>query len=305
VTVRPDRRPRRSCLTVPGSRPDMIEKSRGLAADQVILDLEDAVAAEQKPDARATVVDELERGGWEDRIVSVRVNSPATEWGLADLETLDGADVPIDTVVVPKVESPREVVALSERCARWGSRPGIEVLIETAAGLDDIRAIARSSDAIVTLILGPLDLAGSLGIDTLADHASGDLGGLGSTVRYHVLVAARAVGASAIDGPFTALDDPAGLRRSAAVAASAGFDGKWIVHPSQIEVVNEAFTPSAGAVARARSVLEALEDAEQLASGAVRSDGVMLDEATRRVAERILSRRGSEARRPHDAQEDA
>jgi citrate lyase subunit beta/citryl-CoA lyase len=269
----------------------MIEKSRGLGADQVILDLEDAVAPEQKVLARTTAIAELARGGWDGRIVSVRVNASPTEWGGADLESLEGAGAAIDTVIVPKVESASDVTELGERLSGWPGSPRLEVLIETAAGLDDVRALARASGAVETLILGPLDLAASLGIDALgAGPAGDDLGGLGAAIRYHVLVAARAAGIAAIDGPFTAIDDPAGLERSAATAAGAGFDGKWVVHPAQIEVVNEVFTPSPAALERARATIEAMDDAALRGIGAVRAEGVMLDEASRRVAEQILTR---------------
>jgi citrate lyase subunit beta / citryl-CoA lyase len=285
-------RPRRSCLTVPGSSDKMIAKSRQLASDQVILDLEDSVTANEKAAARERVVVELERGGWGDRTVSVRVNSPDTDTGRLDLEALSAAIGRLSTVVVPKVESPDHVKVVLETLRDRPSPPGLEALIETAAGLDDIRAIARSSDALEALVFGPLDMGASLGIPSSEGGDSWTpLGDVWQYVRLRILVAARAVGKQAIDGPFSVITDVDGLRFAATAAAADGFDGKWVVHPSQIEIVNQAFSPTQEDFDHARAVLETLDrSAGSDRRGAIQMDGVMIDEASRKLAEGTVAR---------------
>lgn len=270
----------------------MIAKSRQLASDQVILDLEDSVTTVEKDAARKRVVAELGRGGWGDRIVSVRVNAPDTDACRLDLEALSDALGRFSTVVVPKVESPAHVRSVLEGLRVRSSPVGIEAMIETAAGLDDIRAIARSSDALDALVFGPLDMGTSLGISAFkTENSSTGLDDPWRYVRFQILVAARAVGAQAIDGPFPAIVDVDGLRVAATAAATDGFDGKWVVHPSQIEIVNLAFSPTQDDFDQARAILEALDRSVEFDRiGAIQLDGVMIDEASRRMAAGIVAR---------------
>jgi citrate lyase subunit beta/citryl-CoA lyase len=265
----------------------MIAKSRGLGADQVILDLEDSVAGSMKDVARNAVVAELKRGGWDGRIVSVRVNPPSTDVGRLDLEALATVRGDLASIVIPKVDTPEDVVATLHRLGDRAESIGIEVLIESAAGLANVGAIAASSEAVEALVFGPLDMAASLGIPSFA--LRGDDPWL--YVRSAILVAARVVGANAIDGPSLAIDDPGATRAAAEVAAAAGYDGKWVIHPSQIDPVNEAFSPTREAFDEARRIVEALQIAgRRRGQGASAIDGIMVDKASRRMAERILAR---------------
>ena len=263
----------------------MVAKSRELDADQVMLDLEDSIADADKDVARRNAVAELERGGWGERLVSVRVNSIGTNAGALDLEALARVARSIDTVVVPKVEA-------AEQMRSAGNAVGgawLEALIETARGLANVEAIAAASDRIVALVFGPIDMAASLGVPTLDDRLPDGGANVWNYAKMRILVAARSVGAYAIDGPVVALDDEARVRSSAALARAYGYDGKWVVHPSQIPIVNEEFTPTEAEVHAAQAIVDALE-ADPAGRGAIGIDGAMIDEASRRAAERILSR---------------
>jgi citrate lyase subunit beta/citryl-CoA lyase len=263
----------------------MLARSRELDADQVMLDLEDSVAAAAKDEARATAVAELERGGWGRRIVSVRVNAVGSDAGVRDLEALAPLRGSIDTVVVPKVESPEQVRAVAAAVADVR----LEVLIETARGLANVEGIAAASGRVEALVFGPIDMAASLGVPALDDRGPDHPDDVWLYARMRILVAARAVGAFAVDGPVVALGDDERLRSAAERARACGYDGKWVVHPSQIPIVNEVFTPTEAEVSAARAVIAALEaDAE--GRGALRLEGAMIDEASRRAAERILAR---------------
>jgi citrate lyase subunit beta/citryl-CoA lyase len=278
-------RPRRTCLSVPASSPKMLAKSRELDADQVMLDLEDSVAGADKDEARQNAVAELERGGWGERIVSVRVNGVGTAAGSLDLSALARVAGSIDTVIVPKVETAEQVRSVGS--AVGGA--GLEALIETARGLASVEEIATATDRLVALVFGPIDMAASLGVPTLDDRPPNEGVDVWHYARMRILVAARSVGAFAIDGPVVALDDDARVRSSAVLARTYGYDGKWVVHPSQIPIVNEAFTPAEAEVQAAQAIVDAL-DADPHGRGAVGVDGAMIDEASRRAAERILAR---------------
>ena len=263
----------------------MAAKSRELDADQVMLDLEDSVAPAAKDEARRNAVAELERGGWGERIVSVRINAVGTDANGLDLEALAAVTTSIDTVVVPKVEDAGMIRAVADAL----DGVGIEALIESARGLANVEAIAAASDRVEALVFGPIDMAASLGVPALDDRPDAGGADLWHYARMRILVAARSMGAFAIDGPVTSLDDEDRLRSSAALARAGGYDGKWVVHPSQIPIVNEVFTPTEEEVRSAHRVLDAL-GSDPAGRGAVTLDGAMLDEASRRAAERVLSR---------------
>jgi len=263
----------------------MLAKSRELDADQVMLDLEDSVAAADKDEARQNAVAELERGGWGERIVSVRVNGVGTAAGSLDLSAMARVAGSIDTVIVPKVETAEQVRSVGS--AVGGA--GLEALIETARGLASVEEIATATDRLVALVFGPIDMAASLGVPTLDDRPPDEGVDVWHYARMRILVAARSVGAFAIDGPVVALDHDARVRSSAVLARTYGYDGKWVVHPSQIPIVNEAFTPTEAEVQAAQAIVDAL-DADPHGRGAVGVDGAMIDEASRRAAERILAR---------------
>lgn len=283
---------RRACLVVPGSAPAKLAKAPGLGADEIVIDLEDAVVPSAKEEARAAVLAALADLDWGGAAVSVRVNGRGTPWGEADLSALAGAPGPLRSLVLPKAES-AEDVAFAERLLDAAGAAAeslrVQALIETAAGVLRAPEIAAASPRLEALIVGYADLAASLG-RTAAGAA--DVG-LWDSIRETVLVAARAHGLQAIDGPYLgiAADDAfaAGARR----ARDQGLDGKWAIHPSQVTPLLELFTPGEEEVARARAVVEALAAAERDGGqGAVALDGQMLDEPVRLAALRVLARAG-------------
>jgi citrate lyase subunit beta/citryl-CoA lyase len=257
-------RRRRSCLTVPADDARKLEKAAGIDVDEVILDLEDAVAPDRKDAARETLARALRVHEWRAQTVAVRVNRGSAD----DLALV--AEVRPDVVVLPKVESPEELAGLVVPA---------EALIETARGVVECERIA-AAPGLEALVLGPGDLAASLGIPELT------IGG-GAHVEhalFRVAVAARAFGLAAIDGPHAILSDEAGLRASAERSRAFGYDGKWCIHPAQVEVCNAVFTPTGEEVERARRILAS--------AGVARLEGEMVDEANRRMAESILARLG-------------
>ncbi len=283
-------RPRRSCLSVPARPPRKLEKAPELVADEVVLDLEDSVPPEQKEEARTAVAEALRRGRWASATVSVRVNGTSTPWFEEDVRAVARGGERLDSVIVPKAESPGDLhwaeTLLSEaaRAARRERPLGLQALIESAKGLRDVNEIAAASSRLEALILGPADMSVSLGF------ASPEEGPHWDYVRGTLLVAARAAGLQAIDGPYLQIADTKGLRASARRAREFGFDGKWALHPDQIEPLNELFSPTSEEVARAQAILDALTGARD---GAVMLDGEMIDEASRRRAEALLARTGA------------
>jgi citrate lyase subunit beta/citryl-CoA lyase len=257
-------RRRRSCLTVPADDARKLEKAAGIDVDELILDLEDAVAADRKDAAREVLARAIRDHDWRAATVAVRVNRGSAD----DLALV--AELRPDVVVLPKVESREELEGLPVPS---------EALIETARGLLECERIA-AAPGLEALVLGPGDLAASLGVPELT------IGG-GAHVEhalFRVAVAARAFGLAAIDGPHAVLGDELGLRAAAARARAFGYDGKWCIHPEQIAVCNDVFTPTREEVERARRILAV--------AGVARLDGEMVDEANRRMAESILARLG-------------
>jgi citrate lyase subunit beta / citryl-CoA lyase len=244
----------------------MLAKAAGLEADEVIVDLEDGVAAADKVAARANLAAARARG-----TLAVRINGVRTEWWEDDL----AAAVHADAIIVPKVEATDDVRRVAER-VRDGV--GLEVQIETTRGLVEVERIAAFGPPLEALIFGPGDFAASLGVPVLTIGA-----GASEYAMARIAVAARAYGLQPIDGPYAVLDDETELRRSSAAALALGYDGKWVVHPSQIQAVHDVFTPSEAELARARAILAA-------ADGASRVSGEMVDAATKRLAEAVLAR---------------
>ena len=268
----------------------MLAKAQGQPADELVIDLEDAVVSESKEAARAAVIVAIRDGSWGQRSVAVRVNPLATEWGRRDVEdVVAGAGDALDCLVVPKVESPAELEELDslldETEARAGREPvGVQALIETAAGLVRAAEIARASARLEALIIGFADLAASLGRAPAADYP----GDRWHWVRETVLVAARSAGLQAIDGPHLDVSDLEGLEVEAGRARALGLDGKWALHPGQIEPINAAFSPAQSEVDRAGAIIDALAASE--GRGAVSLDGEMIDEASRKLAAQVLAR---------------
>jgi citrate lyase subunit beta/citryl-CoA lyase len=250
----------------------MLAKAPSLAADEVIVDLEDAVGAEDKEQARELAVATLRRGRL-GRTTALRVNGRSTPWWEDDLRA--AAEARPDVVVLPKVESPEDVSAAAELLP---TGTGLEAQIETARGLVDAEQIAAAGHGLEALVFGPADLAASLSVPVLTIGA----GAFGYALA-HVVAAARASGLQALDGPHARLGDDLGLVLSARRALEHGYDGKWVIHPAQIEPVNRIFTPSPTDLDRARRILDA-------ATGAARFEGELVDEASRKLAESLLRR---------------
>jgi citrate lyase subunit beta/citryl-CoA lyase len=261
-------RPRRSCLTVPASSVRMIEKAAELPADEVVLDLEDGVAADAKAEARANLPLGRARG-----TLAVRINGTASPWWRDDLAAVAAARP--DVVVVPKVETADEVLAVA---ALLPEGVGLEVQIETARGLVEVERIAAAGGPLEALVFGPGDFAASLGLPVLTIGV-----GASDYALARIAVAARAFGLQPVDGPYATLEDLDGLRASAERALAHGYDGKWVIHPNQIEPANETFTPAPDELERALRILAA-------ADGAVSLGGDMVDAATKRMAEAVLAR---------------
>jgi citrate lyase subunit beta/citryl-CoA lyase len=279
----------------------MQAKAATLDADQVLFDLEDATAPTEKVGARAVVVETLRSLDFGRRVVTVRVNGADTEWCYRDVvDVVEPAGDRIDSVILPKVESVADVHFLDRLLGQIelsrglpAGRIGIEVLIESAPGLQQVDAIAAASDRLETLIFGPGDLSASLGLGqlTIGTLDSGYAGDIWHYALMRLLVAARVNGLLAIDGPYAAFADLVGLERSAARTAALGFDGKWVIHPTQIDAVNRAYSPDPAAYSRAEGILAAYRQAtEGEGRGAIRFEGEMIDEATRKMAEAVARR---------------
>jgi citrate lyase subunit beta/citryl-CoA lyase len=297
-------RPRRTCLAVPGSSLRFLEKAQQLESDQVFLDLEDSVAPIAKEEARINVVRVLNEGTWGDRLRVVRVNDWTTQWTYEDVIALVGqAGRSLDCIMLPKIQHVSHVVALDllltqlERANGLKvGRIGIEAQIEDAEGLQNVDAIAASSPRIQCIVFGPADFMANLGMRSLS--VGGDpVGYQGDAFHYifmRVLVAARANGLQAIDGPFGAVKDTAGYRRVAERAAALGYDGKWVLHPAQIPIGNEVFSPTQAEYDQAENMVDAYDWHASAAGGgvgAVMLGDAFVDEATRKMAW-VMAQRG-------------
>jgi citrate lyase subunit beta/citryl-CoA lyase len=291
-------RPRRSNLAVPGSNPRFLEKAKGLPADQVFLDIEDAVAPLAKPDARKNIVAALNEGGWGNKIRAVRVNDLTTQWTYRDvIEVVEGAGANLDAIMLPKVQSAAQVQWLDMLLTQIEKtngfevgRIGIEAQIENAQGLIAVDAIAKASPRVETIIFGPADFMASINMKSLVvgEQPPGYDGG----DAYHhrlmsILMAARANNKQAIDGPYLQIRDLDGYRRVAGRSAALGFDGKWVLHPGQVDVANEVFAPSQEDYDHSELILDAYDYYTSEAGGKKGSAMLgdeMIDEASRKMA---------------------
>jgi citrate lyase subunit beta / citryl-CoA lyase len=280
---------------VPASNPRFIAKARELGTDEFFLDLEDSVAPAEKQASRGLVAQALRDGGWGTRIRAVRINDAATGWAYRDVvDVVEQAGEFLDAIVLPKVTAPLQVgwldLLLTQIELATGLEPGaiaIEAQIEDAAGLARVDDIAAASSRLESLIFGPADFMASMGMRSLTVGAppAGYPGDAFHYAHLRILTAARANGLQAIDGPFAAIGDLDGLTASAASAAALGFDGKWVLHPGQVEVVNGEFSPSQADYDRAELIIEAYEYYTTVQRrGAAMLDGEMIDEASRKLA---------------------
>jgi len=276
----------------------MLDKAKGLPADQVFMDIEDAVAPLAKPDARKNIVAALNEGGYEGKVRSVRVNDWTTEWTYLDvIEVVSGAGANLDCIMLPKVQSPEQIRALDMLLTQIEKsegldvgRIGIEAQIENAMGLTMVDEIAAASPRVETIIFGPADFMASINMKSLVvgEQPSGyDVGDAYHYILMRILMAARAYDKQAIDGPYLQIKDLDGYTRVAERSAALGFDGKWVLHPDQIAAANEIFSPRQDDYDHAELILDAYEwytSAAGGARGAAMLGDEMIDEASRKMA---------------------
>ena len=304
----------RSELAVPGSNPRMLEKAPGAGADLVFLDLEDAVAPDDKVQARKNVIEALNDLDWSQTAVSVRINGLDTHYCYRDIvEVVEQAGDKLDTILIPKVNTPADILFVSTLLEQIemakGFKPiNIHILIETAMGMANVEAIAQTCpERLEAMVFGVADYAASTQARTtnmgganpdyfMLTHPDNE----GARERHwgdqwhfaisRMVVACRAYGLRPIDGPFGDIGDPDGFRAVARSVAALGVEGKWAIHPSQIALANEVFTPPDSEVDRARRILEAMNEAAQQGKGAVSLDGRLIDAASIRQAQVMVDK---------------
>ncbi len=305
----------RSELAVPGSNVRMLEKAPEMGADIVMLDLEDAVAPDDKEQARTNVIDALRDLDWSGCSVSLRINGLDTHYCYRDLvDVIEQAGCHVDSIMIPKVGSGADVQLVAtllsqiEDATRLGRRIAISVLIETALGMVNCEQIARACpERMEAMVFGVADYAASLQSHTTsiggsnpdyvmltdAEGGSGRDRHWGDQWHYalsQIAVVCRAYGLRPIDGPFGDFTDPEGYLASARRAAVLGYEGKWAIHPSQIALANDVFTPNERIVEKTRRILAAMEEAAAHGQGAVSLDGRLIDAASIRMAENLLAK---------------
>jgi len=286
----------------------MLDKARSLPADQVFMDLEDSVAPIAKAEARGNIVAALNEGGYDGKVRAVRVNDWTTQWTYADVvAVVEGAGANLDCIMLPKVQSAEQVVALDLLLTQLEKtlglevgRIGIEAQIENAMGLINVDAIAAGSPRVETIIFGPADFMASINMKSLVvgEQPPGyDVGDAYHYILMRILMAARAYDKQAIDGPYLQIKDVDGYRRVAGRSAALGFDGKWVLHPGQVEAANEVYSPRQEDYDHAELILDAYDyytSAQGGARGAVMLGDEMIDEASRKMA-LVISAKGRAA----------
>ena len=290
----------RSELAVPGSSPEMFEKALNSKADYIFLDLEDAVSPMDKITARQNVIKGLKELNWREKgkTISVRINSPDTHYMYRDIiDIVEEVGDKLDTVLLPKAGTASDVYMIDclltqiETNKKLKNKIGIECLIETALGMSNIKEIAKSSERLEALHFGVADYAASLRARTVV------IGGLNPDYpgdQWHhglsqLVMTCRAYGLRAIDGPFGDFNDPDAYVEAAKRGAAIGIEGKWAIHPSQIDLANKVFSPPSSEVTKAKRILEELDKAAKAGKGAAQLDGRMIDAASARMAENIVN----------------
>jgi malyl-CoA/(S)-citramalyl-CoA lyase len=305
----------RSELAVPGSNVRMLEKAPSLGADVVMLDLEDAVAPADKVQARSNVIDALRELDWAGASVSLRINGLDTHWCYRDVvDVVERAGSALDTITVPKVGTPSDVAFVATLLGQIEDeidlphRIGISVLVETAAGMAHVEQIAAACpDRMEAMVFGVADYAASLqsattsigGVDPAysvltgtaeSDQREAHWGDQWHYALARIAVACRANGLRPIDGPFGDFTDEEGYVAAARRAAILGFEGKWAIHPSQVPLANDVFTPDAQRLERTHRIIAAMKEAAAEGKGAVSLDGRLIDAASIRMAENLLAK---------------
>jgi len=290
----------RSILSIPASNPRMIEKGLASDADIAFLDLEDAVAPTMKSNARKQAIEALNQADWRGKPRAVRINPVGSPFFARDMvEIVEQAGNMLDLIILPKVDGPADLLTAArlldglEPGLNRVSPIGIEAQIESAMGLIRCEETARSSPRLESLVFGPGDFAASLGMPVRAIGVRDEWDRDYAADRLHyplmrMLVSARSAGIRAIDGPYSDFRDLEGLKASARRSKALGFDGKWCIHPTQIETVNAVFSPDEAEIAAARALVTAYEASLSAGSGAVTHDGVMIDAASVLMARAVL-----------------
>jgi len=297
MTDRP-RRARRVQLSTPGSSEKMMEKAAASKADHVFLDLEDAVAPSQKRGARRKIVEALNSLDWGRKVRCVRINDLGTEYAFEDIiEVVEGAGKNLDTIMMTKVTTPADVLFADkllhqlERKLKLERRIGLEALIEEVEGLQNIDAIARSTPRLECLVFGMGDFAAAMGHETKVVGADvGYPGDIWHYARFRLVVACRAAGIDPVDGPYADFRNAEGYRSEAKRALLLGCVGKWAIHPSQIDLAIDTFSPRKEDVDRARFLEKAYAEAEAQGQGAINVDGAMIDVASIRILRNTIKK---------------
>ena len=290
----------RTILSVPGHVQKMHAKALGSAADNVMLDLEDSVPVDKKIDARKQVIETLRSADWGNKTVTVRCNGLDTPFAYGDLiDIVVNAGQKLDAVVIPKVNHPGDIHFVQrlldgvEMDRQPDANIGIEASIESAKGLENVSAIASAGDRLVSLVFGIADYSASIGARLISISGHGEAEAeIYPGHRWHypmsrIIMAARAHGLQAIDAPYGNFKDPEGLQIAAKMTNALGYDGKWVIHPSQIDIINAAFSPTSEEIDRALTVEAAYRSAVDKGRGAVSVDGRLVDQATIRMARQL------------------
>ena len=294
------KRARRCQLSVPGSSEKMMTKAAALAVDHIFLDLEDAVAPAEKPSARGKIVEALNNLDFGNSVRCVRINDIETPWAYKDIiEVVTGAGENLDTIMIPKVKHAHEVkwvdilIHQIEQDIGLKQRIGIELLIEEVEGIQNVDEIATATPRLEAMVFGMGDYSASQGVDVKEAMSSGDSvypGDIWHYQRQRVVIACRAAGIDAVDGPFGNFRDPESYEREATRAMVLGCVGKWAIHPAQVEIAQRVFSPTEEEVERARKIVQAYDAAVARGEGAAQVDDAMIDAASVRLVQNTLDK---------------
>jgi malyl-CoA/(S)-citramalyl-CoA lyase len=304
----------RSELAVPGSNPSLFEKAAKGGADVIFLDLEDAVAPDDKEQARKNIIQGLNEIDWGNKTMMIRINGLDTHYAYRDVVDVLENCPRLDMILIPKVGVPQDVYAIDmlvtqiEQYKKYEKKIGLELLIETALGMANVEAIAQASPRVEAMSFGVADYAASTrartvgiggphpdyGVLTDKNEETGNRDYMwGDPWHYalsRMMVACRAYGLRPIDGPFGDFSDPDGYLAAAKRAAVLGFEGKWAIHPSQVDLANQVYTPSEAEVTKAQRIVDAMKQAAKEGKGAVSLDGRLIDIASIRQAQALLDK---------------